>query len=188
MFRTFLDRRLEWIDRQPKNSRWHSLRPLVSALDVFCYRVDIQTKARPYIRDSVDLKRWMFLVLIALIPCICMSIWNSGLFDYVYTSGSLSVMKEYMAASKSISGYFTFCFSKGRWLSILWRGSCLFLPLVFLSYAIGGLWEGIFACVRGHEINEGFLLSQLGMNQSRHLLSCVRGMRKRERRARSGLG
>lgn len=156
MLRKLLDRQLAYIEANPRLKKF---RPLVSALDVFFYKVDIQTKKRPFVRDSVDLKRWMMLVIFALVPCIFMSIWNSGLLDLVYTSGSYELMDEYLKASHSLSGYFGFCFSKGRWLDILWRGGYLFLPLVLISYAVGGLWEGIFACLRGHEINEGFLVS-----------------------------
>lgn len=156
MLRKFLDKQLAFIDARPKLKK---LRPLVSALDVFFYKVDIQTKTRPFIRDSVDLKRWMFLVLIALIPCILMSVWNSGLLDLVYTGNDAELIDNYLRASNSFASYFSFCFSQGRWLEIVGRGLYLFLPLVFISYAVGGLWEGIFACVRGHEINEGFLVT-----------------------------
>lgn len=154
MLRKLLDKQLAFIDARPRLKKF---RPLVSALDVFFYKVDIQTKTRPYIRDSIDLKRWMFLVLIALIPCILMSIWNSGLHDLAYEEAHS--VEAYLQASSSFGSYFTFCFSEGRWLEILGRGLYLFLPLVFISYAVGGMWEALFACLRGHEINEGFLVT-----------------------------
>lgn len=140
-------------------SRFEKMRPLASALDSFLYKVNFQTKMQPFIRDAIDLKRWMVIVIFALAPCILMAIWNSGLMDLVYTTSDHTLIQKYVAASKSFGSYFSFCFSEGRWIDILYRGCLLFLPLVLISYVVGGLWEAFFACVRGHEINEGFLVS-----------------------------
>jgi Na+-transporting NADH:ubiquinone oxidoreductase subunit B len=156
MLRSFLDAQLK---ATAPGTRFEKLHPLVSALDSFLFKVSEQTSLRPFIRDAVDLKRWMMIVIFALTPCIFVSIWNSGLMDLVYTSSDYELVKSYVDASASLRGYFSFCFSDGRWIEILLRGASLFLPLVFISYLVGGLWEAFFACVRGHEINEGFLVT-----------------------------
>ena len=44
------------------------------------------------------------------------------------------------------------------WANVI-HGSLYFLPLLILSYTVGGFWEGLFAMTRGHEINEGFLVT-----------------------------
>lgn len=132
------------------------LRPLFSALDTFCFEPKIQTKKGPHIRDSIDLKRWMFIVVVALLPCTLMAIWNTGLQQFVYGSSSLKIMNEYASLP-----YLTFAFQKGYALTILKLGLISFVPIMILCYAVGGLWEGFFACVRGHEISEGFLVTGL---------------------------
>ena len=156
MLRRFLDYSLSFFE---KGKPLHRMRPLVSAVDAFCYEAPLNTKKAPFIRDAADIKRWMVLVVIALLPVILMAIWNTGLQKMVYSSGSSSLMHEYLKASESFKGYFDFAFSNGRYLTILKLGALAFFPVMIISYAVGGLCEGIFAAIRGHEIAEGFLVT-----------------------------
>lgn len=156
MLRRFLDFQLSFFE---EGKPLHRLRPLVSAVDAFCYEAPINTSRSPFIRDAVDLKRWMLLVVIALLPTILMAIWNDGVQKLVYGSADPSFMKEYLIASKSFTGYFSFTFSEGRWWTILQYGAGAFLPVMLISYLAGGLTEGVFACIRRHEIAEGFLVT-----------------------------
>jgi len=158
MLRKFFDSQFEFINKRPKLKRFL---PLIKALDTFCFEPKIDTKYPPYVRDAVDLKRWMFIVVLALLPCSLMAIWNSGVQSFVYSSGSYELMQNYINASASISSYFQFVFSGGHFLYILKEGLLAFLPVLLISYAVGGIWEGIFAVIRGHEISEGFLVSGL---------------------------
>ncbi len=139
----------------------HRVRPLVSAGDVFFYQAPINTKQGPHIRDAVDVKRWMVLVIIALIPTVIMAIWNTGLQKMVYASGDYRLMDQYLTSSATWQGYFHFAFSDDRWITILKLGLGAFLPILLISYIVGILWEGLFAVIRGHEIAEGFLVTGL---------------------------
>ncbi|MFZ0565023.1 MAG: NADH:ubiquinone reductase (Na(+)-transporting) subunit B [Chlamydiales bacterium] len=156
MLRRFLDFQLSFFE---KDKPLHRFRPLVSAVDAFCYEVPFNAKRAPFIRDAVDIKRWMVLVVIALIPTIIMAIWNTGLQAMVYGNGDPQLMSEYLTASDSFSGYFKFAFSDNRYLSILADGALAFLPIMIISYLVGGLCEGIIAVIRQHEIAEGFLVT-----------------------------
>lgn len=156
MLRKFLDYQLSFFE---KGKPLHKLRPLVSAVDAFCYEAPLNTKKAPFIRDAIDLKRWMVLVVIALLPCIIMAIWNTGLQKAVYSSGNYKLMNEYLEASTSLSGYFNFAFSEGRYLTFLKYGAAAFIPVMLISYLVGGICEGIFAVLKGHEIAEGFLVT-----------------------------
>lgn len=156
MLRSFLDYQLDFFK---KGKRLHRIHPLISAVDNFCYEPPLTTQKSPFIRDAVDLKRWMILVVIALIPTIFMAIWNTGLQKVVYSSGSHQLMHEYLQASASFKGYFSFVFKDDRWVSFLKEGFLAFLPIVLISYLAGGLAEGIVACIRKHEIAEGFLVT-----------------------------
>lgn len=154
MLRRFLDFQLSFFE---KGKPLHQFRPLISALDTFCYEAPLNARTRPFVRDAVDLKRWMFLVVIALVPTILMAIWNTGVQEFVYGSQSAALIHEYLESSRSFSGYFSFTFSHfGHILSL---GLVAFIPLMLISYIVGGICEAIFACVRKHEIAEGFLVT-----------------------------
>ena len=141
----------KYLEKHPKLS---FLLPAFSALDHFLYEPPYLTKQGPHIRDAIDLKRWMVLVIIALLPCIFMAIWNTGLQKFVYASGNPSLVEEYLQSSKTLSGYFSFSFQDGRYLHFLKEGSLIFFPIMLISYVVGGFWEVLFACIRKHEIAE----------------------------------
>ena len=135
------------------------LSPLWSAIDTFCSETPLQNKQPPFIRDCVDLKRWMMLVIIALSPTIFMALWNSGVQAFVYGSHQLTLVQEYIQASRCLSGYIKFVTTDQRYLSILLLGAKIFLPLVAISYTVGGIIEMLFAFFRKEEIAEGFLVT-----------------------------
>jgi Na+-transporting NADH:ubiquinone oxidoreductase subunit B len=111
------------------------LYPVYEALDAFLLTPGTRTQKAPFIRDAVDLKRVMTFVVIALLPCIFMGIYNTGYQIQVVTGGSASF-----------------------W-DIVGQGLMKVLPIILVSYAAGGFWEVLFAVVRKHEINEGFLVT-----------------------------
>lgn len=89
------------------------------------------------IRDAIDLKRMMMTVVIAMVPCL---IW--GIFNVGY---------QHNIATGEATSFFT--------LDNLLFGSRWVLPIVLVSYAAGGLLEAVFAVIRKHPINEGFLVT-----------------------------
>lgn len=156
MLRKFLDYQLSFVE---KGKPLHWMRPLITAGDTFLYEAPINTTKGPHIRDAIDVKRWMLIVIYALIPCILWAIWNTGLQSVVYSSGDYQLMNEYLSSSTTLQGYIDFAAKDNRYLTFIKEGLIAILPLVFISYAVGGIWEAIFACVRGHEISEGFLVT-----------------------------
>lgn len=156
MLRRFLDYQLSLTAKDKPLER---LRPLIEALDTFLYEAPHNTRRGPHIRDAIDIKRWMIIVVFALIPCILAAIWNTGMQSFVYTSGDYHLMDEYLASAHSFSSYFNFALKDSRYLTILKLGSIALLPVVIISYAVGGLCESLFAIVRRHEITEGFLVT-----------------------------
>jgi len=156
MLRRFLDSQLALSE---KGKPLHFLRPLIKASDTFLFEAPLTTKHGPHIRDAIDIKRWMVLVIVALIPCILMAIWNSGLQSVVYSSGDYHLMQEFLTASKSFSGYVNFALKDNRYLTFIAEGLRIFIPLTIVSYAVGTFWEYMFAYLRGHEISEGLLVT-----------------------------
>lgn len=130
MLRKFLDNIEEKILSNNKLKKFH---PLHDALDTFLYTKNTQTLSAPYVRDSIDLKRTMIIVVLALLPSLIFGTYNVGLQSPENTSAS-----------------FIDCFIYG-----LYR----VLPMYLVVFAAGGLCEALFAVVRKHEINEGFLVT-----------------------------
>lgn len=156
MLRKFLDYNLSLTE---KGKPLHFLRPLVQAGDTFLYEAPEVTKKGPHIRDAIDIKRWMLIVVFALIPCLLVAIWNAGLQSFVYSSGDYRLMNEYLDSANSLNSYFSFAAKDNRYLTILKEGALIVLPLALVVYAVGGFWEALFASLRGHEISEGFLVT-----------------------------
>lgn len=156
MLRKILDYQISLTE---KGKPLHRLKPLIDALDTFLYEPAINTKKGPHIRDAIDIKRWMLIVVIALLPALLMAIWNTGLQSFVYTSGDYRLMNEYLEGARTFSGYLDFAMKDNHYLSILGKGLLAVIPIVIITYAVGGLCEGLFAVVRGHEISEGFLVT-----------------------------
>ena len=109
--------------------------PLYEALDTFLLTPGTTIPKAPFVRDAVDLKRVMSFVVIALIPCLCMGIYNVG---------------YQMEAAQGAAHSF--------WGAVA-SGAAKVIPIILVSYLAGGLWEVLFAVVRKHEINEGFLVT-----------------------------
>jgi len=156
MLRKILDYQLSLVE---KGKPLHRFKPLIDALDTFLYEPAINTKRGPHIRDAIDIKRWMLIVVFALIPAFLMAIWNTGLQSFVYTSGDYHLMNDYLESARSFSGYWDFAMRDNHYLTILGKGLLAVMPVVIITYAVGGLCEGLFAVVRGHEISEGFLVT-----------------------------
>lgn len=156
MLRKFLDWQLS-LTEPGKPLHW--LKPAIVGLDTFLYEPKCTTQHAPHIRDAVDLKRWMSIVVAALIPCILLAMWNTGMQSFVYGSGDSQLMEEFLAASKSFKTYCDFAMKDSRYIDILRLGAMAYVPIMLVSYTVGGIWELLFACIRKHEIAEGFLVS-----------------------------
>jgi Na+-transporting NADH:ubiquinone oxidoreductase subunit B len=130
MLRKLLDNIEKKILNNNKLKKFH---PLYDGLDTFIYSKNTQTSNAPYVRDSIDLKRTMILVVLALLPTFFFGTYNIGL-----------------QSPDIISKDFLNCFIYG--LKIV-------LPMYLVVFAIGGIFEALFAVVRKHEINEGFLVT-----------------------------
>lgn len=113
------------------------LYPAYDAFETFLFVPNHTTNNGAHIRDAIDLKRTMFMVIVALIPCMIFGMWNVG-YQYHVAIGETATLME----------NFIFGF---------WK----FLPLVIVSYAVGLAVEFAFAIYRGHSVNEGYLVTGL---------------------------
>ncbi|GAB6194049.1 NADH:ubiquinone reductase (Na(+)-transporting) subunit B [Desulfocastanea catecholica] len=135
-------------------ARWY---PLYEAFDSFLFGSNQKTKIAPHIRDSIDLKRIMTTVLISLLPCTLMAMWNTGYqANMVIEAMGLAGPDGWRGAIMSLVGY-----DPSSLLSNFLHGALYFLPIYIVTMAVGSFWEGVFNLVRGHEFSEAFLVTGL---------------------------
>ncbi|MDA0913109.1 MAG: NADH:ubiquinone reductase (Na(+)-transporting) subunit B [Bacteroidetes bacterium] len=112
------------------------------SLETFAFTPGHATKNGVHIRDGVDLKRTMFMVIVAMIPALLFGTWNQG-HQYMLSIGEITTSDPLTMAI---------------WDKLL-IGAWKVLPLVVVSYGVGLGIEFLFAGMRGHSINEGYLVS-----------------------------
>lgn len=120
-------------------SRWAKFHPVWDALYTFAFTPGETTQKGAHIRDGIDLKRTMFTVIVALIPCLLFGIYNTGHWHY-YALGEAGAYMDNFGA-KAIYGLIQV------------------LPVVVVSYAVGLGVEFIFCIKNQHAIQEGFLVT-----------------------------
>ncbi len=118
-----------------KGGKFGFLHSTFDAFETFLFVPNTVTKSGAHIRDCVDLKRVMTVVIVSLLPALAFGIWNVG-------------------EQHSIA----FGLDMTFWGKI-WFGFWKVLPLIVVSYVVGLGIEFISAQLRGHEVNEGFLVS-----------------------------
>lgn len=132
-----------------KGGKWEKMYPLYETLSTFLFTPKHTTKKGAHIRDGVDLKRTMFMVIIALVPCLLFGIYNTGHWHYELQS---YINQEYAGYDVYLTGFGD---------KVIY-GLLQVLPLVIVSYAAGLAVEFVFAMIQGtHGLHEGFLVSGL---------------------------
>ncbi len=107
------------------------------AFDTFLFAPNTTTLPRgAQVRDAIDLKRLMMTVIIAMVPCLLFGIWNVG--------------HQHFMAIGQVSASF------GEKIGV---GLIQVLPIIVVSYGVGLGIEFIFAIMRKHPVNEGFLVT-----------------------------
>jgi len=117
------------------DGKLEKLYPIFEATDTILFSTDERTHSGPHIRDSVDIKRVMILVVIALIPCYIFGAMNVG-YQMAMALGQSSTMLENLL-----------------------NGAMKILPIIAVAFASGAFWELLFAVVRRHPVSEGFLVT-----------------------------
>ena len=133
--RKYLDKIKPNYEKGGKYEKWL---PIFESFETFLYVLgDTTPKRGAHIRDAVDLKRTMSIVVIALIPAMLLGMWNVGAYYYASIGEQATLMESF--------GY----------------GFLRVLPLIVVSYVAGLGTEFVFVFIKGKEIEEGFLVSGL---------------------------
>ncbi|SHE51262.1 Na+-transporting NADH:ubiquinone oxidoreductase subunit B [Microbulbifer donghaiensis] len=141
-----------------KGGKYEKFYALYEAVDTGLFQPAETTKTTAHVRDGIDLKRIMITVwACAMIPMFY-GMWNVGFQANTIIAGmadaELSGWRH--AFIGALAGYDP---------SSLWdnfvHGAMYFLPIYAVTFIVGGIWEVLFAAVRGHEVNEGFFVTSI---------------------------
>ncbi|WP_028583970.1 NADH:ubiquinone reductase (Na(+)-transporting) subunit B [Desulfogranum mediterraneum] len=134
--------------------RWY---PLYEATDSFLFHSSRVTSTAPHVRDGVDYKRIMITVIIALIPCVVMALWNTGYqANSALTQLGIPLPGGWRGQVMALVG----C-DPDSLLSNFIHGGLYFLPIYLVTVLVGSIWECLFNVIRGHEMSEAFLVTSL---------------------------
>ncbi|MDG2396171.1 MAG: NADH:ubiquinone reductase (Na(+)-transporting) subunit B [Flavobacteriaceae bacterium] len=117
--------------------KFEKFAPAVNAFDTLLFVPNHTTKSGAHIRDAVDLKRTMVTVIIALLPALFYGIYNTGFQHYIQLGEKFSFLDAFI------------------------HGTWKIVPMIIVSYVVGLTIEFGFAIYRGHEVNEGYLVTGL---------------------------
>ncbi len=118
-----------------KGGKFEKLHSTFDAFETFLFVPDKVTSSGSHIRDAMDMKRLMSIVVMAMIPPLLFGIWNVG-------------YQHFLSIGEQMPLWPTF-----------WYGFLKVFPIIVVSYVTGLAIEFAFAQSRGHEVNEGFLVS-----------------------------
>jgi len=126
-------------------------------IDTFLFTPGEKTKGGTHVRDFLDLKRMMITVVIALQPILIWTAYNTGnQANKAIATMGITTPEGWRGSLMQALGV---GFDPSSTASCLVHGLLYFLPVFLVVQIVGGFWEGLFASVRGHEINEGFLVT-----------------------------
>ncbi|MDA0334323.1 MAG: NADH:ubiquinone reductase (Na(+)-transporting) subunit B [bacterium] len=131
--------------------------PLYELIDTFLYTPADVTRNAAHVRDNLDLKRMMIMVVVALVPCIFMALWNTGY------QANMAIAELGLASAGGFRGAILDILGVGvdpaSVIANLLHGALYFFPVYLVCNAVGGFWESLFSMIRRHEVNEGFLVT-----------------------------
>ena len=120
-----------------KGQKWEKYYYAYEAIDTFLYAPNTTNDVKgSQIRDAIDLKRLMMTVIIAMVPCLLFGVWNVGHQHFLAIGQAGATLGEKLLV-----------------------GAIQVVPIVIISYGVGLGIEFIFATLRRHPVNEGFLVT-----------------------------
>jgi Na+-transporting NADH:ubiquinone oxidoreductase subunit B len=118
-----------------KGGKFEKFESTFEAFETFLFVPDKVTFKGSHIRDAMDMKRMMIVVVVALIPALLFGMWNVGYQHFLSLGESTTLWESF------------------------WFGFLKVLPIIVVSYVVGLGIEFMFAQIRGHEVNEGYLVT-----------------------------
>ncbi|OOR83014.1 NADH:ubiquinone reductase (Na(+)-transporting) subunit B [Moraxella canis] len=139
-----------------KGGKYEKYYAVFEMFDTFFRQPSSQTYSASHVRDGIDLKRIMITVWLCTFPAMFWGMYNVG-FQALSAIQAMGITPEgWRTIITDMAGYDP----NSVWASFVY-GAMQFLPIYAVTFAVGILWEIIFAVVRGHEVNEGFFVTSV---------------------------
>ncbi|SIQ41746.1 Na+-transporting NADH:ubiquinone oxidoreductase subunit B [Shewanella morhuae] len=142
-----------------KGGKYEKFYALFEAAYTIFYTPGKVNKGKTHVRDNLDLKRMMITVWACAFPAMFVGMYNVGLQAQVALIAGFATPDVWQVSLFSLFG--TELTANSGWPALMWYGACFFLPIYAVTFAVGGIWEVLFASIRGHEINEGFFVTSI---------------------------
>lgn len=117
--------------------KFSAFEPLFDATKTFFFLPSPKTSTQPHVRDNIDVKRYMSIVVLSLIPATLFGMFNTGYQEGLFQGETYSIIKSFLIGARYV------------------------IPMILVTYAVGFFWETLFASVRKHPISEGLLVTGL---------------------------
>ena len=155
-FRGLLDRMAPLFTKGGRYERFYALFEMVDTL--FYSPADV-TRGAPHIRDAIDLKRVMIIVVFAVTPCALVGMWNTGFqANTAMAAMGIDAIEGWRGSVLLLLGA---GYNADSVYDSVVHGFLYFLPIYAVTMVAGGFWEVLFSGVRNHEINEGFFVTSM---------------------------
>jgi len=152
--RSYLDNLEPLFTQGGRFERFHAL---FEAVDTFLYSPGDLTRSAPHIRDAIDLKRVMIIVVIAATPAALFGMWNTGYqANVALQSLGLVGIEGWRGALLPLLGA---GYDPASIYDCFLQGALYFLPIYITTMVVGLGWEVLFSGIRNHEVNEGFFVT-----------------------------
>lgn len=139
-----------------KGGPLEKLYPAFEAGDTFLFTPGEVTRADSHVRDGLDLKRMMITVVYAMIPAILMAMYNTGYQIHRTVQNGGALLENWQSA---VYQWLSLPLAADSLLGCFVHGALYFVPIMIVTYTVGGLLEVGFCIIRRHEVNEGLLVT-----------------------------
>ncbi|MDN5500972.1 MAG: NADH:ubiquinone reductase (Na(+)-transporting) subunit B [Shewanella sp.] len=142
-----------------KGGKYEKFYALFEAAYTIFYTPGKVNKGKTHVRDNLDLKRMMITVWACAFPAMFVGMYNVGLQAQLALIAGFATPDVWQVSLFGMFG--TELTANSGWPALMWYGACFFLPIYAVTFAVGGIWEVLFASIRGHEVNEGFFVTSI---------------------------
>lgn len=142
-----------------KGGKYEKYFPIYEMVESLVYTPKTVTQNAPHVRSYVDMKRIMTYVVISTIPCILFSWYNTG-FQANAAIAALGPVSE-TGWRIWLLNAFGIGLDPSSFFANMFHGALYFFPIYITTLVAGGVFEVVFATIRKHEVNEGFLVTSM---------------------------
>ena len=142
-----------------KNGQFEKYSAIYEMVDNLIYTPSTITKTAPHVRDGIDLKRVMTFIVLAILPCIFVGVWNIG---YQANTAMTELITDSVPGWRGdILEFLGVNYNPDSIWDDMWHGLVYVIPVFVVALVVGGAWEILFAIIRKRNMSEGILMISL---------------------------